>query len=176
MSGGHWGRSMSGKQLVLTTSYIGSSGDVLTSWLQSSLNQAVPICFKTAAIRPVAKKTLTLPCVIGCSSKRPHFVQVGHNTSTILFLNTGFPQRCVLSPLQFALLTNDCCAMITTNHIVKNMDDTVGGLINPLFTSAFSNYRNSTIWPTEGWIIWWTSVTGRIWNPGSSGCRPQTLF
>jgi hypothetical protein len=30
---------------------------------------------------------------------RPQVVKAGHNMSTLLFLNTGAPQGCVLSPL-----------------------------------------------------------------------------
>lgn len=41
------------------------------------------------------------------------------------------PKGCVLSPLLFTLMTHDCCARFSTNHIVKNADNTtVVGLIS----------------------------------------------
>ncbi|KAL0150016.1 hypothetical protein M9458_054675, partial [Cirrhinus mrigala] len=46
-------------------------------------------------------------------------------------LSTGAPQGCVLSPLLFILLTHDCTAKFSSNHIIKFADDTtVVGLIS----------------------------------------------
>ena len=42
---------------------------------------------------------------------RPQVVRVGNNISTLLILNTGAPQGCVLSPLLCSLFTHDCVAM-----------------------------------------------------------------
>ncbi|KAL0152069.1 hypothetical protein M9458_052623, partial [Cirrhinus mrigala] len=39
-------------------------------------------------------------------------------------LSTGAPQGCVLSPLLFTLLTHDCTAKFSSNHIIKFADDT----------------------------------------------------
>ncbi len=56
---------------------------------------------------------------------------VGHNTSSTTTLSTGAPQGCVLSPLLFTLLTHDCTAKFSSNHIIKFADDTtVVGLIS----------------------------------------------
>ncbi len=58
---------------------------------------------------------------------RPQSVRVGHNTSSTITLSTGAPQGCVLSPL----LTHDCTAKFSSNHIIKFADDTtVVGLIS----------------------------------------------
>ncbi len=58
---------------------------------------------------------------------RPQSVRVGHNTSSTTTLSTGAPQGCVLSPL----LTHDCTAKFSSNHIIKFADDTtVVGLIS----------------------------------------------
>ncbi len=58
-------------------------------------------------------------------------VRVGHNTSSTTTLSTGAPQGCVLSPLLFTLLTHDCTAKFSSNHIIKFADDTtVVGLIS----------------------------------------------
>ncbi len=61
---------------------------------------------------------------------RPQSVHVGRNTSSTTTLSTGAPQGCVLSPLLFTLLTHDCTAKSSSNHIIKFADDTtVVGLI-----------------------------------------------
>ncbi|KAL0146881.1 hypothetical protein M9458_057820, partial [Cirrhinus mrigala] len=46
-------------------------------------------------------------------------VRVGRNTSSTTTLSTGAPQGCVLSPLLFTLLTHDCTAKFSSNHIIK---------------------------------------------------------
>ncbi|KAI2645940.1 hypothetical protein H4Q32_025291 [Labeo rohita] len=62
---------------------------------------------------------------------RPQSVRVGRNTSSTTTLSTGAPQGCVLSPLLFTLLTHDCTAKFSSNHIIKFADDTtVAGLIS----------------------------------------------
>ncbi len=64
-------------------------------------------------------------------TRRPQSVLVGHNTSSTTTLSTGAPQGCVLSPLLFTLLTHDCTAKFSSNHIIKFADDTsVVGLIS----------------------------------------------
>ncbi len=61
---------------------------------------------------------------------RPQSVRVARNTSSTTTLSTGAPQGCVLSPLLFTLLTHDCTAKSSSNHIIKFADDTtVVGLI-----------------------------------------------
>ncbi|KAK3523497.1 hypothetical protein QTP70_001160 [Hemibagrus guttatus] len=58
--------------------------------------------------------------------------------SSATTLNTGAPQGCVLSPLLFTLLTHDCAAMHSSNHIIKFTDDTtVVGLISKNDESAY---------------------------------------
>ncbi|KAI2668505.1 hypothetical protein H4Q32_005238 [Labeo rohita] len=62
---------------------------------------------------------------------RPQSVRVSRNTSSTTTLSTGAPQCCVLSPLLFTLLTHDCTAKFSSNHIIKFADDTtVVGLIS----------------------------------------------
>jgi hypothetical protein len=56
--------------------------------------------------------------------QRPQVVRVGNNISSCITLSTGAPQGCVLSPLLFTLLTHDCTANYSDNHIVKFADDT----------------------------------------------------
>ena len=49
---------------------------------------------------------------------------------TLLILNTGAPQGCVLSPLLYSLFTHDCVATHASNSVIKFADDTtVVGLI-----------------------------------------------
>ncbi len=62
---------------------------------------------------------------------RPQSVRVGQNTSSTTTLSTGALQGCVLSLLLFTLLTRDCTAKFSSNHIIKFADDTsVVGLIS----------------------------------------------
>ncbi|KAK3513633.1 hypothetical protein QTP70_028831 [Hemibagrus guttatus] len=69
---------------------------------------------------------------------RPQSVRIGNSFSSTTTLNTGVTQGCVLSPLLFTLLTHDCAAMHSSNHIVKFADDTnVVGLISKKNESAY---------------------------------------
>ncbi|KAK3554826.1 hypothetical protein QTP70_034849 [Hemibagrus guttatus] len=62
----------------------------------------------------------------------------GDCISSTTTLNTGAPQGCVLSPLLFTLLTHNCAAMHSSNHIIKFADDTtVVGLISKNNESAY---------------------------------------
>ncbi|KAK6328222.1 hypothetical protein J4Q44_G00002000, partial [Coregonus suidteri] len=45
----------------------------------------------------------------------PQVVKIGNNIYTSLILNTGAPQRCVLSPLLYSLFTHDCVAKHASN-------------------------------------------------------------
>ena len=42
----------------------------------------------------------------------------------MLILNTGAPQGCVPSPLQYSLFTHDCVPKYNSNTILKFSDDT----------------------------------------------------
>ena len=80
---------------------------------------------------------------------RPQRVRMGSHTSSPLYLSTGSPQGCVLSPLLYSLYTHDCtptrpyqpnCKPTSPsgNYIVKFADDTtVVGLISEGDESAF---------------------------------------
>ncbi|KAK1804795.1 hypothetical protein P4O66_003640 [Electrophorus voltai] len=71
-------------------------------------------------------------------SGRPQSVWIGSSTSNTTTLSTGAPQGSVISPLLFTLLTHDCAAMHSSNHIIKFADDTtVVGLINKDNESAY---------------------------------------
>lgn len=62
-------------------------------------------------------------------SHRLQRVIIGNNTSSILILNTGTPQGCVLRPMLFTLFTLDF-PNYTSNSIIKLVDNTtVVGLI-----------------------------------------------
>ncbi|KAK1802673.1 hypothetical protein P4O66_004309 [Electrophorus voltai] len=69
---------------------------------------------------------------------RPQSVRIGSSTYTTTTLSTGAPQGSVLSPLLFTLLTHDCAAMYSSNHIIKFTDDTTTvGLISKNEESAY---------------------------------------
>ncbi|KAI5628316.1 gastrula zinc finger protein XlCGF28.1-like [Silurus asotus] len=61
---------------------------------------------------------------------RPQSVRIGNSISSTTTLSTGASQVCVLSQL-FTLLTYNCVAMHSSNHIIEFADDTtVVGLIS----------------------------------------------
>lgn len=63
-------------------------------------------------------------------TNRPQTVKLGCLSSSIITLNTGVPQGCVLSPLLYSLFTHDCAPVYGSNAIIKFADDTtVVGLI-----------------------------------------------
>ncbi|MCJ8748319.1 hypothetical protein PDJAM_G00163500 [Pangasius djambal] len=69
---------------------------------------------------------------------RPQSVRIGSSISNTTTLSTGAPQGCVLSPLLFTLLTHDCVATHSSNHIIKFANDTtVVGLISKNDESAY---------------------------------------
>ena len=56
------------------------------------------------------------------------------------------PQRCVLRPLLITLMTHDCCAKYSLNHIIKFTDNTtVVGLISNDNDSAYSEEVNQLV-------------------------------
>ncbi|KAK3524355.1 hypothetical protein QTP70_028038, partial [Hemibagrus guttatus] len=79
---------------------------------------------------------------------RPQSVRIGNSFSSTTTLSTGAPQGCVLSPLLFTLLTHDCTAMHSLNHIIKYADDTtVVGLISKNDKSAYrEEVQRLTAW------------------------------
>ncbi|KAK3533172.1 hypothetical protein QTP70_012425 [Hemibagrus guttatus] len=78
---------------------------------------------------------------------RPQSVRIGNSTSSTTTLNTGAPQSCVLSPLLFTLLTHNCAAMHSSNHIKFADDTTVVGLISKNDESAYrEEVQRLTAW------------------------------
>ncbi len=78
-------------------------------------------------------------------------VHVGRNTSSTTTLSTGAPQGCVLSPLLITLLTHDCTAKFSSNHIIKFADDTsVVGLIS---NNDETHYRDEVAQLAEWCVV-----------------------
>ncbi|KAK3541039.1 hypothetical protein QTP86_012352 [Hemibagrus guttatus] len=76
---------------------------------------------------------------------RPQSVRIWNSTSSATTLNTGAPQE-LLSPLLFTLLTHDCAAMHSSNHIIKFANDTtVVDLISKNDKSAYREEVNSLV-------------------------------
>ncbi|KAK3510444.1 hypothetical protein QTP70_006847 [Hemibagrus guttatus] len=85
---------------------------------------------------------------MGFLTGRPQSVWIGNSTSSTTTLSTGAPQGCMLSPLLFTLLTHDCAAMHSSNHITKFADDTtVVGLISKNDESSYrEEVQRLTAW------------------------------
>ncbi|KAF7711715.1 gastrula zinc finger protein XlCGF28.1-like [Silurus meridionalis] len=72
---------------------------------------------------------------------RPQSAWIGNSISSTTTLSTGAPQGCVLSPLLFTLLTHNCVATHSSNHIIKFANDmTMVGLISKNDERAQSNH------------------------------------
>lgn len=65
-------------------------------------------------------------------------VKIGEHVSNTIYISTGAPQGCVLSPLLYTLYTHDCSASSPTNHIIKFADDTT---VLSLITNNETAYR-----------------------------------
>ena len=78
----------------------------------------------------------------------PQVVRVGNNTSSTLILNTGDPQRWVLSLLLYSLFINDCVATHDYNTIIKFSNDTmvVGLITNNNETAYREEVRELGLW------------------------------
>jgi gmma-aminobutyric acid receptor subunit gamma len=77
-------------------------------------------------------------------------VKIGNIPSTMLILNTGAPQGCMLSPLLYSLFTHDCVATHASNSIIKFADDTtVVGLITNNDETAHREVRALVEWCQE---------------------------
>jgi hypothetical protein len=90
-------------------------------------------------------------CVLDFLTGCPQVVKVGNITSSTLILNTGAPQRCVLSPLLYSLYTHDCVASHSSNSMIKFTDDmTVVGLIISNDETAQGNQKFRGYW--DDWM------------------------
>ncbi|KAF7711486.1 hypothetical protein C0J45_0469 [Silurus meridionalis] len=69
---------------------------------------------------------------------RPQLVRIGNSISSTTALSTGAPQGCVLSPLLFTMLTHNCVAIHSLNHIVKFADDMTMSGHSPLIIDGSS--------------------------------------
>lgn len=96
--------------------------------------------------------------------QRPQVVRVGNNISSSITLSTGVPQGCVLSPLLFTLLTHDCTATYSNNHIVKFADDTT--LVGLITKGDKTQYRlevdHLTTWCRDNNLLLNVSKTKEI--------------
>lgn len=94
----------------------------------SAINTVIPQ--KLVKLDLLGINTSLCNWILDFLTDRPQSVFIGNKTSEVVRLSTGSPQGCVLNPLLFTLLTHDCTAQYSSNHIIKFADDTtVVGLI-----------------------------------------------
>ncbi len=116
--------------------------------LQFSIQHNHPSTAHTHKLVQLGLNTSLCNWLLDFLTGRPQAVRVGINTSRTITLNTGAPQRCVLSPLLFTLLTHDCTPSHNSNLFIKFADDTtVVGLIS---NRDDTNYR-SKVSRLAGW-------------------------
>ncbi|XP_068507038.1 tRNA-specific adenosine deaminase 1 isoform X3 [Syngnathus scovelli] len=96
--------------------------------------------------------------------QRPQVVRVGNNISTSITLTTGAPQGCVLSPLLFTLLTHDCTATYSSNHVLEYADDTtlVGLITEGDDTQYWSEVDLLTTWCRDNHLLLNVNKTKKI--------------
>ena len=70
---------------------------------------------------------------------RPQRVKINGWISDELYVSTGSPQGCILSPLLFTLYTHDIAASHDNNVIIKYADDTT--IIGLISSNDESHYR-----------------------------------
>ena len=61
-------------------------------------------------LRTLGLKTSLCNWILNFLTCSPQVVREGNNTFATLILNTGAPQRWLLSPLLYSLFTHDCTA------------------------------------------------------------------
>jgi hypothetical protein len=69
-------------------------------------------------LRTLGLNTSLCNWILDFLTGHPQVVGVGNNTFAMLILNTGAPQRCMPSPLQYSLFTYDCTARHASNTII----------------------------------------------------------
>ncbi|KAK3554292.1 hypothetical protein QTP70_020159 [Hemibagrus guttatus] len=113
----------------------------------SAFNKIIPQ-YLTEKLSLLGINTSLCNWILDFLTGRPQSVRIGNSTSSATTLNTGAPQGCVLSPLLFTLLTHDCAAMHSSNHIIKFADDTtVVGLNSKNDESAYrEEVKRLTAW------------------------------
>ncbi|KAI4899182.1 hypothetical protein NFI96_003321 [Prochilodus magdalenae] len=78
---------------------------------------------------------------------RPQSVKLDNLSSSVISLNTGVPQGCVLSPILYSLFTHDCVPIYGSNTIIKYADDTtVIGLIRDDETAYRNEVQHLSTW------------------------------
>ena len=117
----------------------------------SAFNNIVPTKLITK-LRTLRLNTSLCNWILDFLTGRPQVVRVGNNTSATLFLNTGAPQGCVLSPLLYSLFTHDCVVKHDSNTIIKFADyTTVVGLITDNDETAYrEEVRVLAMWCQPG--------------------------
>jgi hypothetical protein len=103
----------------------------------SVLNTIVPSKLITK-LRTRGLNTTLCNWILDFQTGRSQVVRVGNITPAKLILVTGAPRGCVLSPLLYSLLTQDCTARHRSDTIIKFADDTtVVGLITDNHETAY---------------------------------------
>lgn len=103
---------------------------------------------------------------------RSQYVTIHNVLTTTIILNTGAPQECILSPRLYTLLTYDCSARYTGNHIVKFANDTVD-VVGLLSNNNKSVYRRevedlvASMWQIQKKLLWMSRGRHTLLLPSS---------
>ena len=102
--------------------------------------------------------------ILNFLSSRKQCVKIQNNVSSPRILNTGAPQRCVLSPLLFSLYTNNCTSNSASVKMLKFADDTtVIGLISDGEESTYrSEVEQLVQWCEDNNLILNTTKTKEL--------------
>ena len=101
--------------------------------------------------------------ILNFLTKRSQYVKLNKTFSNLIFLSTGAPQGCVLSPTLYTMYTNDFRITNADTKILKFADDTsIQGLMSLSDNSYFLNIQRFVEWCHANFLTLNVSKTKKI--------------